>query len=136
MESFSNNLHIVSENLLRVFDKLFCLRFYVSSKSGKEHCVAKILQGIWQIFLYENNCNCKFCKFSYKFAFILFFCSFEEIKNNNQSFTKLVAWQREIFLFFFIANRVLLQRYAAMKWKSVRLFCSSKPYTFLKRIFN
>ena len=39
----------------------------------KKHCVAKVLLAIWEIFLHENNRNYNSYKFSYKFAFILFF---------------------------------------------------------------
>ena len=38
--------------------------------SVKKSCVARILQGILERFLYDNNCNCNSYKFSYKFAFI------------------------------------------------------------------
>ena len=37
--------------------------------SEKKHCVAKILQGIWDRLLYKNNRNYNFYKFSYKFIF-------------------------------------------------------------------
>ena len=40
--------------------------------SEKKHCVAKTLLEIWERFLYENNCNYNFYKFSYKFIFIPF----------------------------------------------------------------
>ena len=36
----------------------------------KKHCVARILQGILERFLYENNRNYNSYKFSYKFDFI------------------------------------------------------------------
>ena len=37
------------------------------------------------------------------------FCPFLKTKNKNQVLSKLVIWQREIFLFLFITTRVLLQ---------------------------
>ena len=36
----------------------------------KKNCVARILEGILERFLYENNCDCNSYKFSYKFDFI------------------------------------------------------------------
>ena len=65
------NVYIVGEDLLRLFYKLFCLWFCVSSNQWK-NTVAKILQGMWERFLYENNCNCNSYKFSYKSVFIPF----------------------------------------------------------------
>ena len=50
-----------------------------------------ILQRIWQRFLYESNRNYNPYKFSYKFAFTLFY-HFVETKNKNQRFTKFVVW--------------------------------------------
>ena len=39
----------------------------------KKYCIAKLLLAIWEIFLHENNRNNNSYRFSYKFAFILFF---------------------------------------------------------------
>ena len=38
----------------------------------KKHCVAKVLLGIWEIFLHENNHNCNSYRCGDKFAFMLF----------------------------------------------------------------
>ena len=76
----------------------------------KKHCVAKILLVIWEIILNENNLNYNSYRFSYKFAFILFY-PFLQIKNKVQVFSKL----QETFLGFFclfIASRALLQCHA------------------------
>ena len=48
-------MHIVGEDLVRVL-----------------YCVGKILQGIWEKFLYKNDPNDDSYKFSYKFTFIPF----------------------------------------------------------------
>ena len=68
-ESSSTNEHMVSEDLLRAlkvaFFTVLCFKWSV-----KKHCVAKISQGIWERFLYENNRNYNSYKSSYKFAFI------------------------------------------------------------------
>ena len=44
--------------------------FQVISEKTRKHCVARILQGILERFLYENNCNYNSYKFRYKFDFI------------------------------------------------------------------
>ena len=69
-------MHMVGREFLGVFYKL----------SVKKHCVAKILQEIWEIFLYENNRNYNSYKFSYKFTFIpfLFFCRNQKQESNFQ----------------------------------------------------
>ena len=41
--------------------------------SVKKHCLAKILQGVWETFLYENSRNCNLYKFSYKFTLQIHF---------------------------------------------------------------
>ena len=84
LESSSTNVHIVCEDLLRVFYKLFCLRSCDSSDQWKT-LVAKILQGAWEKFLYENNHTHN----SYKVSFILLLFSFRpfaETKNKDQNF--------------------------------------------------
>ena len=45
----------------------------------KKHCVAKILQGILETFLYEKICNYNF----HKVTFVPF-CCFVETKSQNQ----------------------------------------------------
>ena len=69
---------------------MFSLRFYVSRYQWKKHYVAKILHGIWEVFLYENNRNCNFYKFSHKFAFTprLSFRRNQKQKSNIQQVTK------------------------------------------------
>ena len=68
MESSSTNVHIVGEDLLRTFYKLFTVLCF--KWSVKKHCVARILQGILERFLRENNRNYNSYKFSYKFDLI------------------------------------------------------------------
>ena len=78
----------------------------------KKHCVAKVLLAIWEIFLYENNCNYNSYRFSYKFAFILFL-SFLRNQKQESGFQRAVGLvTRSISFFFFIASRALLQGYA------------------------
>ena len=50
----------------------FIYNFVIQVISEKQ-CLAKILLAIWDIFLNENNRNYNSYRFSYKFAFILFF---------------------------------------------------------------
>ena len=121
--------------------------------SVKRHCVAKISQGIWERFLYENNRNYNFYKFIYKFIkFVLsFVCLFVETKTR---ITFLASWwsgNQKYFCFLFITNRALLQRYTEFNrhlyrdfltcyscsiWKwfldtLLRIFC----YAFFVRLF-
>ena len=56
--------------------------------SVKKHCIAKILQGIWERFLYENNRNYNFYKFSYKFTFIPFL-SFHRNQKQESDFQQI-----------------------------------------------
>ena len=49
----------------------------------KEHCVPKIFCAIWETFLYENNCNFNYYRFSYKLALIHFF--FLRMKQKRKS---------------------------------------------------
>ena len=80
---------------------------FVIQVISKKHCVAKVLLAIWQIFLHENNPNSGSDKFSCKFAFIHFLFLLrnqEETKNKNHVCSKLVVWQREIFLLFFYSE--------------------------------
>ena len=78
--------------------------------SVKRHCVSKILQGIWEKFLYQNNQNYNSYKFRYKFTFIPFLSFHRNLKqkSNIQQVGGLVT--RNCFLF--IASRALLQRHA------------------------
>ena len=69
-KSFSTNVPIVDEDLLRVFCKLFIVVWF--KWSAKKHCVAGVLLEIWEIFLNEENRNYNSYRFSYKLVFILF----------------------------------------------------------------
>ena len=53
---------------------------------SKKYCVAKILQRIREIFLYEKNSNYNSYKFSNKFAFIpfVYFCRNQKQEPNFQ----------------------------------------------------
>ena len=119
-------MHLVREDLLRAFYKLFYLRF----------CVTKILQGILETNSY---------KFSYKFTFIPFLCfyrnqkqepNFQQVgglvtrnsfvfslkthhaystmkRRESDRFYVVSTWKtREVSVGLFIACRALLQRYA------------------------
>ena len=95
LESSSTNVHIVIEDLMRAYCKLFYLRFCVSSDQWKKLC--KILLGVWKTFVRKNNCNYTSHKFNHKLIFISF-CPFVETKTNNQIFSKLMVWHRKIFV--------------------------------------
>ena len=67
--------------------------------SVTKHCVVKILQGIWERFLYENNRNYNSYKFSYKFTFIpcLSFHRNQKQASNFQQVGDLVTRNISVF---------------------------------------
>ena len=81
----------------------------------KKHCVARILHGISERLLYENNHNYNSYKFSYKFDFIpvLSFRRNQKQEPKFQQIGDLVT--RNISAFLFKASHDLLQRYAEFK---------------------
>ena len=89
--------------------------------SVKKHWVAKILQGIWERFLYENNRNYNSCKFSYKFTVIPFLTSNRNQKQES-NFQQIGGLATRNSLAFFIASRALLQSYAKFKLTSIKEF--------------
>ena len=85
MECSSKNVHIVGEDLQRVFDKLFHLRFWGSSGQWKKHFIEEVLLNfIWETFLYEHIFKCNSYKFSYKFAFIRLFSVHRKQKSESK----------------------------------------------------
>ena len=87
-ESFSTNVPIC-----RGFSTGFLFTVLWFNWSLKKLCLAKVLLTIWEIPLHEDNRNYNSQRFSYKFAFILFFSFLINQK---------LGWgfQQEIFLFF------------------------------------
>ena len=81
-------MHIVGEDLLRAFYKFFMFTVFCFKWSVKKHCVAKILQGIWRRFLYENNRNFNSYKSSHKFNFISFL-SFHKNQKQESNFQQV-----------------------------------------------
>ena len=65
----------------------------------KKHCVARILQGILERFLYENNRNYNSYKFGYKFGFIpvLSFRRNQKEESNFQQVGDLVTRNISVF---------------------------------------
>ena len=74
----------------------------------KKHFVAKISQGIWETFLYENNRN----YISYKFSLQICILSISRNQKQESKFKQVVGSNEKCFRFLFIASRVILQRYA------------------------
>ena len=54
-ENFSTNVPIVEEDLLKAFYIFFIVLWF--KWSVKTHCIATVLQAIWQIFSHENKIN-------------------------------------------------------------------------------
>ena len=91
LQSSSNNMHIVSEDLLRAFWKLVFLRFCISSDQWKSTMqqrfhkefegdfYTKIIVTIFPTNLVRNS-------------LLSLVCPFVEIKKKNQIFGKLVIW--------------------------------------------
>ena len=71
--------------------------------SLKKLCLAKVLLTLWKIPLHEDNRNYNSQRFSYKFAFILFFSFLTNQKQES-------GFQQEIFLLFvYIESRSTLK---------------------------
>ena len=110
-KNFSTNVPTVGEDLLRAFYRLFSLQFCDSSDQWKKK-LAKVLLLIWEIFLHENNRNCNFYRFTYKFTFVLFL---PFLTNQKTRIRFLASWwfgNKKYFCFLFIASHALLQSYA------------------------
>ena len=91
----AHNWRGFAEGVLKVvFFTVLCFKWSV-----KKHCVAKILQGIWERFLYENNRNYNSYKFSYKFDFIpvLSFRRNQKQESNFQQVGDLVTRNISVF---------------------------------------
>ena len=97
----------------------------------KKHCVAKVLQAIWEIFLYENNHNYISYRFSYKLAFILFLSFLKNQKQESgfQQVSDLVTGDISVFCLY-IASGTLLQSQAEFNRLLSRNFltCYSSSY--------
>ena len=112
MQNSSTTVHIVGEDLFNycahswrgfaeavlqvVSFTVLCFKWSV-----KKHCVANILQGIWMIFLYENNCNYNSYKFSYKSTLISFFSFRRNQKQESNIYQEGDLVTRNIYLFCF-----------------------------------
>ena len=107
-ESFSTNVVIDGEDLLRVFFRLFYLQFCYSGDQSKKHYIAKVWRAIWEIFLHKimvtiinielvtNSLLSSFCPFS----------------QTNKRIRFSASWK--YFCFLYIANRALLQNHAKL----------------------
>ena len=65
--------------------------------SGK-HRVAKVLLAIWEMFLYESNCNYNSYKFNHTYAFIPLF-SFRENQKKESNLQQVGSLVTENFSF-------------------------------------
>ena len=74
----------------------------------KKHYKAKVLPGIGEILLQENNCSKNSCKFSDKFAFILFLSILTRKKSKNKVFEQVYDMVTINICFLFTASRALL----------------------------
>ena len=114
-------IQLVCTLLTRIFWRhstcYFVYGFVFHVISEKTLCAAKVLPGIWERFLHGKNRKNNSYKFTYKFVFISFL-SFRRNQNQDWKFQQVGGLvTRNIFCFFVLASRALLQRYA----KSSRL---------------
>ena len=94
----------------------YCVQFVLFTLlcfnwSVEKHRVTKILQRVWETFLYQNSRKYNSYKFSCKFVLIKFL-SFR--RNQKQELNlQQVCWpgNEKYFCFLFIASRILLQSY-------------------------
>ena len=106
-ESFSTNVPIIGEDLLKAFYGTDCIIYsFAIQVISEKHYIAKVLPGIGEILLQENNCSKNSCKFSYKFAFILFLSILTK-KSKNKVFEQVYDMVT-INIFLFTASRALL----------------------------
>ena len=110
LENSSTNVHIVGEELLRAFYKLFCFSF-VFQVISKKALYSKDFTNNLRVILYENNRNYNSNKLNCKFAFIPFLSIGRNPKQESkfQQVGGLVI--RNISFFLFTTSRALLQRY-------------------------
>ena len=90
--------------------------------SAKKHCVAKILQRIWERFLREKNRKCNSYKPSYKFTFI-YFLSFHRNQKQESYFQQV--------------GGLVSKNSFAFRLQRVAVYFKSMPNSidFYKRIF-
>ena len=101
MESSSTHASMVGEDLLGdtlqvVFFTVLCFKWWV-----KKLCLAKILQGIWERLLYENNHKSNIYKLSNKFTYItvLFFLRNQKQELDFQQVGDLVTENVSVFVY-------------------------------------
>ena len=83
-ESFSANVSIFGEDLLRVFYRFLIYSFVNQVVRNKALCnKAFTSNAIWKIFLYKNYRNYNSYRLSYKFAFIHFSSSLTNQKQES-----------------------------------------------------
>ena len=94
--------------------------------SVKKHCLAMILLPVWEIFLHENNCHHNSYRFSYKFAFILFFSFLTHQKQESgfQQVGGLVTRNISVFCLWPVALyfKAMPNQYTFLKEFSYMLF--------------
>ena len=84
----STNVHIVVEDLMRAFYKLFCLLFWVSSDQWKTVCSKDFKRNLREIFMIIMVASYNSYKFNYRFAFIPFL-SFRRNQKQESNFQQV-----------------------------------------------
>ena len=115
-------VHIVGEDFPREFWKFILFTVLCFKCWVKKHCAAKISQGIWERFLYENNRSYNSYKLSCKFTFILCL-SFRRNQKPDSNFQQV--------------GDLVTRNISVFCLKRVKLYFKGMPNSidFYKRIF-
>ena len=128
VESPSTGVGIAGKDLLTAFSKLLYLGFRGLSNQWKNK--SKVLQAIWEIFLYKSNFNYNSKIFSYKFAFIPFSsCLKNEISESN--FKGAFSGLRQ-----FLAAEIPLKMMKTVLYFTWKAFLILKIFKFLSWLFG
>ena len=111
LESSLTNVHIVAEDLLRAFEKLFFFYGFVFQVISKKTLCSKDFTRNSRDILYENIRNYNSYKFSAKICFYTLFVLSQKLKTRTKFSASWWSGSEKYFCFLCIASRTLLQRY-------------------------
>ena len=111
MGSSSTNIHIVSEDLLRAFYKLLCLRFCVSSGQWKDIVQQKFYKEFEKDFYMDIILTTIQANLVTN-SLLSLFCSFVETKTRIKFSPSWWSGNEKYLSILFLVSRALLQRYA------------------------
>ena len=115
LESSSTNVHMVGEDWLRTFYKLFYLRCCVSSDQWKNIVQQRFYKQFERYFCMKLIVSITFTQFVTNLLSSLF-CPLIETKNINQILIKFVVWWREIVLPFVHSDSGSASKVCQIEW--------------------